>query len=662
MKRKIVALLLMFYMLPISIAYAQWGSYTANGVTWQYSLEGSPLTATIRPSAAYSGVINIPDHIVRGGISYPVTQIGEEAFYYNKDITSLTIPATVKIIGKKAFSYCSNLTGNLSLPNVTEIGYEAFCNCDRYTGGSLSLPNVVKIGSNAFRACYLSGTLSIPNVTEIGDLAFCYNYFTGDLSLPNVTKIEPFAFQFAGFTGTLSLPNVTEIGNDAFSTCGFTGSLSLPNVTEIGNNAFMMCDKFTGTLSVPKLTKVGESAFEDCEGFTGSLSLPNVTEIGRSAFNGCRHFTGSLSLPKVTKIGAYAFGICMSLTDISSLPNVTEIGEGAFENCIGFAGTITFSNITLSHVGSHIFHRCYNLTAIDMRQVTLPTGTTISRNTYPSPFRDLSPYTMIYLPATVTAAEANQENFVIGNQCDKFVVYERHNDYKDGNMGCDYPILQDFTATTAEYRDRNFSGTTYKTLCLPYPATLPAGMRAYKLKQKAGDGVRFVSIGDGGTQLEANTPYLLRVTDGGTHTFGTENNVQVKATPATIEIQGSHDASIFFGGTTTNIGNAAAASGNYYGLYSNTWLPYKPSTPNGFVHSMRAYIRTTGGSPAKGFAIVLDDEETATGIDTPELTEDELRSSQHTFYTLDGRQAGTDYDRLISGEIYVVKGQKFYKF
>ena len=576
MKRKIVALLLMFYMLPISIAYAQWGSYTANGVTWQYSLEGSPLTATIRPSAAYSGVINIPDHIVRGGISYPVTQIGEEAFYYNKDITSLTIPATVKIIGKKAFSYCSNLTGNLSLPNVTEIGYEAFCNCDGYTGGSLSLPNVVKIGSNAFRACYLSGTLSIPNVTEIGDLAFCYNYFTGD------------------------------------------------------------------------------------------LSLPNVTEIGRSAFNGCRHFTGSLSLPKVKKIGAYAFGICMSLTDISSLPNVTEIGEGAFENCIGFAGTITFSNITLSHVGSHIFHRCYNLTAIDMRQVTLPTGTTISRNTYPSPFRDLSPYTMIYLPTTVTAAEANQENFVIGNQCDKFVVYERHNDYKDGNMGCDYPILQDFTATTAEYRDRNFSGISCKTLCLPYPATLPAGMMAYTLvRRKANGRCYFTSVAkaaDGTTSLEANTPYLLRVTDGGTHTFGTENNVQVKATPATMEVQGSHDASIFFGGTTTNIDNAAAASGNYYGLYSNTWLPYKPSTSNGFVHSMRAYIRTTGGSPAKGFAIVLDDEDTATGIDTPELTEDELRSGHHTFYTLDGRQAGTDYDRLISGEIYVVKGQKFYKF
>lgn len=481
----------------------------------------------------------------------------------------------------------------------------------------MSLPNVTEIGYEAFCNCdgYTGGSLSLPNVVKIGSNAFRACYLSGTLSIPNVTEIGDLAFCYNYFTGDLSLPNVTKIEPFAFQFAGFTGTLSLPNVTEIGNDAFSTC------------------------GFTGSLSLPNVTEIGNNAFMMCDKFTGTLSVPKLTKVG-----------------------ESAFENCIGFAGTITFSNITLSHVGSHIFHRCYNLTAIDMRQVTLPTGTTISRNTYPSPFRDLSPYTMIYLPTTVTAAEANQENFVIGNQCDKFVVYERHNDYKDGNMGCDYPILQDFTATTAEYRDRNFSGTTYKTLCLPYPATLPAGMRAYKLKQKAGDGVRFVSIGDGGTQLEANTPYLLRVTDGGTHTFGTENNVQVKATPATIEIQGSHDASIFFGGTTTNIDNAAAASGNYYGLYSNTWLPYKPSTPNGFVHSMRAYIRTTGGSPAKGFAIVLDDEDTATGIDTPELTEDELRSGHHTFYTLDGRQAGTDYDRLISGEIYVVKGQKFYKF
>ena len=80
------------------------------------------------------------------------------------------------------------------------------------------------------------------------------------------------------------------------------------------------------------------------------------------------------------------------------------------------------------------------------------------------------------------------------------------------------------------------------------------------------------------------------------------------------------------------------------------------------MHSFRCYIRTTGAAPAKSFAMVFEDEQT-TGIgDAAELTEDELKSGRYTFYTLDGRSAGNNYDALKSGEIYVVKGRKFYKF
>ena len=191
-------------------------------------------------------------------------------------------------------------------------------------------------------------------------------------------------------------------------------------------------------------------------------------------------------------------------------------------------------------------------------------------------------------------------------------------------------------------------------------------MTAYTLeRKKTNTKYNFTSVAkaaNGTTSLAAYTPYLIRVTDGGTHTFGTNNNVQVRTTPATIEVPGSHDASIFLGGTTTNINNATAAGGNYYNLSNNTWLPIKTDDTNGYVHSFRAYIRTTGGAPAKGFAMVLDDEDTVTGIDTAELTEEELQKGKHVFYTLDGRRAGTDYDQLKSGEMYVVKGKKFYKF
>ena len=48
--------------------------------------------------------------------------------------------------------------------------------------------------------------------------------------------------------------------------------------------------------------------------------------------------------------------------------------------------------------------------------------------------------------------------------------------------------------------------------------------------------------------------------------------------------------------------------------------------------------------------MVFEDEQT-TGIgDAAELTEDELKSGRYTFYTLDGRSAGNNYDALKSGD------------
>ncbi|MGP1351532.1 MAG: leucine-rich repeat domain-containing protein [Hoylesella marshii] len=644
MKKKLLLLLFILCMLPSSQLQAQDKTYTVNGKIWTYRLNGGNATiVNVRNadhSSALSGEVTIPNQIG----SAKVTAIGPSVFYNQTSMTKITIPEGVTTIGDNAFYQCERLTGTLYLPNITTIGNYTFYRCEHLTG-TLSLPNLTTIGDYAFYYCkHLTGAPYLPNLTTIGENAF-YNCYR--------------------LTGALKLPKVIAIGKAAFASCPGLSSLEVSKATIIGKAAFVDCSGLT-ELKLPNVTTINESAFGNCRGLI-ELKLPNVTTINDHAFRSCTHLA-RLEAPKLAIIGEWAFDECRGLTHLKLPKTLTSIATGAFSECSSLT-TVTFESGTVltNILGQVHFQYCYNLQYIDMRGVTLPPGFISSRdNPGLSLFRNVQPYTMIYLPTTVTAAEANQENFVIGNQCDKFVVYERHNDYKDGNMGCDYPILQDFTATTAEYRDRNFSGISCKTLCLPYPATLPAGMMAYTLvRRKANGRCYFTSVAkapDGTTSLEANTPYLLRVTDGGTHTFGTENNVQVKATPATMEVQGSHDASIFFGGTTTNIDNAAAASGNYYGLYSNTWLPYKPSTPNGFVHSMRAYIRTTGGSPAKGFAIVLDDEDTATGIDTPELTEDELRSGHHTFYTLDGRQAGTDYDRLISGEIYVVKGQKFYKF
>lgn len=309
---------------------------------------------------------------------------------------------------------------------------------------------------------------------------------------------------------------------------------------------------------------------------------------------------------------------------------------------------------------------------IDMRGVTFPAGTDLGRSG--GVFNGVPMETICYVSASAPpvmmgpgfsgTSHSQKPNIVRGNVCDSLVIY----DYTTFNgINTNYPIKYPFTAVKATY-NRVLSGVTCKTLYLPYPATLPNGMRAYTLQAKTVHGgithFRFVSIGDGGTQLQANKPYLIRITDGSSSKqFGIDVNVQVPVTPsiASTEVQDANGQGFYFGGTTEMIDNATAAGMKAYNLINNQWRPIRTDNTNGRIFPMRAYIRTTGAAPAKGFAIVLDDEDTPTGIDDT-VAEDAVEQGNSPIYTLDGKLMGTNIDALPSGEIYVKNGKKFYKF
>ena len=461
----------------------------------------------------------------------------------------------------------------------------------------------------------------------------------------------------------MEIPNVTTIGTGAFTECmGLTGKLDLPNVITIGNGAFSSCRGLTGKLKLPNVTTIGSYAFSLCIGLTGKLELPNATTIGNHAFSNCEGLT-SLSLPKLTMIGKWAFSACRGLEGILELPKtLTSIGECAFMKSISASiKAIKFENGTnLLYIENPCFAGVY-AAYIDMAGVNFPPGFIASKSNLGA-----SGYTMVYLPSTVSI-NPNDINVVRGNICNKLEIYDTANGYYNGNIGLDCPIQYPFTAATATY-DRGFYNGICQTLYLPYPATLPDGMRTYTLEARTTHGgvthFRFTSVGDGGTQLEANKPYLVRIIDGSPNKqFGTDVGVQVPVTPpiASTEVQDANGQGFYFGGTTENIDNATAAGMKAYNLRNNQWRPIRTDNPNGYIHSCRAYMRTTGAAPAKGFAIVLDDEDTPTGIDDT-VAEDAVEQGNSPIYTLDGKLMGTNIDALPSGEIYIKNGKKFYKF
>jgi len=276
----------------------------------------------------YESDITIPAQIN----GKPVTSIREYAFKDCEDLTSVTIPNSVKSIGHAAFFYCTNLT-SITIPNsVTYIGSSAFGSCESLI--SVTIPNsVTYIGRGAFSSCY--------SLTAINVDADNGAYTAQDGVLYTKDKTTLIKYPAKKTDTSFIIPNsVTYIESDAFSDCT---SLTTINVA-VGNSAYTAQN---GVLyNKNKTTLIAYPA-----GKTGAFTIPDsVTTIGGEAFHFCTSLT-SITIPNsVTRIGDKAFQYCSSLTSVTIGNSVTRIDEKVFYDCnsltsVTFNGTISESGL-----------------------------------------------------------------------------------------------------------------------------------------------------------------------------------------------------------------------------------------------------------------------------------------------------------------------------
>ena len=102
MKKKLLLVLALIATLAALVSVFTLSSSAATEGQYTYTVSGGKATIT-RVNTSISGYITIPSTL--GG--YPVTSIGEWAFSYCENLTSITIPSSVKEIGNRAFSGCS---------------------------------------------------------------------------------------------------------------------------------------------------------------------------------------------------------------------------------------------------------------------------------------------------------------------------------------------------------------------------------------------------------------------------------------------------------------------------------------------------------------------------------------------------------------------------
>lgn len=101
-----------------------------------------------------------------------VTAIGESAFAYNNNITSLTVPDTVKTIGKEAFRKCEKLKTVYLGKSVTDIGKAAFADCTALSDVEVT-SELKELPNQIFSNCTSLKGITLPrSIENIGVFAF----------------------------------------------------------------------------------------------------------------------------------------------------------------------------------------------------------------------------------------------------------------------------------------------------------------------------------------------------------------------------------------------------------------------------------------------------------------------------------------------------------
>lgn len=610
--------------------------------------------------------------------SWTVTEINQAAFYQVTSIKEVTLPATIGVIGQTAFQESSLETINFP-EALLYIGVSAF------EGSKLkkaNIPGETFIASTAFKSCTELNEVTIPKVTCLGTQCFAYCTNLTSITVPVSARLQE----------QVSLTTVRNAPSE-----------------QSGVNAFLSCYNLSSVTIEDGVKSIADGMFTRCRSIK-TMDLPaSVEYIGLGAFSTCRSLE-SISMSTITTIASSAFTQCGFKGDLVIPSNVKTIGDYAFAYNDGLTG-FTWKGETGCTLDAGNFIDCVNLEFIDLHTLDNPNivNTKLTRKEDGGVFGGLATHTVVYLPTgtAFTFAEGEDVNFVKADSTCTLLsiqdgadyefpnafkatkaVYNKYNatvtdnnfPYEDGNS-FSYPTLKSDNSLSA-YRD--FSGiSTGKncfTMLLPYKVKLRDGIRAYKLNLKNKGTIPgtnyteyylFTSITDGST-LDANKPYLLRITDGNIRNSSvfTAENVDIAASSSdkvdnTIKPNGfaatTKGQSFNFVGSTERLANATAVQLDTWLLNTDNagydvWRPVTDGT-KATAAPFRGYIQPINkAAAAKRFIILMDNE--TTGIDG--LEQGGTLTGAQRIYTLDGQFVGTNLDTLPSG-IYVIKGKKIVK-
>lgn len=362
-------------MLPMA-ARAQY--FEVDGIVYKKTTDQTAMVVTKAAlhNSNYSGVIVVPETVEHEGSVLTVTALGEEAFGYCTNITSITLPASIRSFGTYCFYNC-NVTSLRMPDSLRSIGDHAFLYCDvdticlpahfeSYGDCSFWARNLkhiaVEEGNPRYRSIGgwlyskdsttlyvvpdgVEGRIEVPSfVRSIARMGIGFdNQITHVTLNEGLTCISDFAFNCSTNIDSIVIPStVVKMGFNPFSYCLGLNHISIaPGNTHYtmdglmiysaGYDTLFSCHKSDAQVSLHGNLRV-LGGFE-CNEDVQNIEIPSsVTHITESCFSNC--VFSSIVLPEhMHTIGVDAFSYNPNLSQVTMPQTLQVMGEGAFQNC-----------------------------------------------------------------------------------------------------------------------------------------------------------------------------------------------------------------------------------------------------------------------------------------------------------------------------------------
>ena len=225
-----------------------------------------------------STTVVIPETLIGSEGELPVTILSNSLFENKTNLTSITLPTSLKKIESSTFSGCTSLS-EITFPETLEsISNYAFQNCTSLT--NVVIPNsVTRIGYSMFEGCTGLQKLTVPFAGAEANAVHRFGAIFGD---PNTNDSVPSGLKEVVITGS------SPIQASAFEDCTNLEKVVIGNsITTIKNYAFRDCTALEEVIIGNSVQVIEACVFEGCESLEAIVIPASVTQIGNAAFYEC---------------------------------------------------------------------------------------------------------------------------------------------------------------------------------------------------------------------------------------------------------------------------------------------------------------------------------------------------------------------------------------